>query len=148
MATLLESEREQMEQNEYKKRKAFEDMKLALELKQSKKRELTDLEKRENEKYMAYIKEMDKREEVVKLVREEKEVAKNKIFERLKDEEDRRRRDQEELENLKRELYIEQAEADARRKARDEAEKKQRQKREMQYAEQQARERKRMMREQ
>lgn len=33
---------------------------------------------------MAYIKEMDKREEVVKQAREEKEVAKNKIFEKLK----------------------------------------------------------------
>lgn len=82
-------------------------MKIALELKESKRRELSELEKRENEKYMAYIKEMDKREEVVKRAREEKEEGKNKIFEKLKEEEERRRRDQEELENLKRELYLE-----------------------------------------
>lgn len=61
MATLLESERQQLEHNEMKKKKAFEDMKTALELKETKKKELADIEKREDEKYMAYIKEMDKR---------------------------------------------------------------------------------------
>lgn len=96
-------------------------MKQAFELKEKKKSELEELERLENQKYAAYIKEMDKREEVVKAAREEKEIVKNKIFEKLKVEEEKRRRDEEELENLRRELYLEEAEAEARKKAREEA---------------------------
>ena len=51
---------------------------------------------------MVYVKELDSREEAVKKVREEKEEAKNKIFERLKIEEERRRKDAEELDSLRR----------------------------------------------
>ena len=33
---------------------------------------------------MAYVKQLDSREEAVKIAKEEKEIAKNKIFEKLK----------------------------------------------------------------
>jgi len=68
-------------------------MKFALDLKEKKKSELSELEKLENQKYVAYIKEMDKREEVMKQAREEKEIVKNKIFEKLKQEEEKRKKD-------------------------------------------------------
>jgi N-dimethylarginine dimethylaminohydrolase len=67
-------------------------MKIQLELKAQKKREEEDLKKRENEQYAAYMKELDNRGEAVKKVKEEKEKAKDQIFQKLKEEEDRRRR--------------------------------------------------------
>lgn len=45
MQTLLESERKQLEENEVKKKKAFEDMKVAFDLKEKKKAELAELDK-------------------------------------------------------------------------------------------------------
>ena len=72
---------------------------------------------------MAYVKELDSREEAVKQERQEKEEAKNKIFLKLKAEEEKRRKDAEELENLRRELYQEEYEAHMRRQERQEQEK-------------------------
>ena len=51
---------------------------------------------------MAYVKELDSREDAVKKVKEEKEQAKDKIFQKLKIEEERRRKEADELEVLKR----------------------------------------------
>jgi hypothetical protein len=56
MQTLIDSERKELEQNELKKKKAFEDMKFALELKEKKKAELEELERLENQKFAAHIK--------------------------------------------------------------------------------------------
>ena len=91
-------------------------MQVALELKEQKKMEEGELVKRENERYLAYVKELEGREEAVKKAKDEKEQAKNKIFEKLKLEDEKRRRDADELENLRRDLYQEEYEADARRK--------------------------------
>ncbi len=65
---------------------------------------------------MTYIKELDSRQEAVKKDRQEKEEIKNKIFEKLKIEEEKRRRDAEELDSLRRELYQEEYEAMMRKK--------------------------------
>ena len=54
-----------------------------------------DMVRREEAKFSAYAKELDSREEAVKKERSDKEDVKNKIFERLKIEEERRRRDAE-----------------------------------------------------
>jgi hypothetical protein len=51
---------------------------------------------------------LDSRDEAVKQVRQEKEEIKNKIFEKLKLEEEKRRKDAEELDSLRRELYQEE----------------------------------------
>lgn len=66
MKTLLDSERREMEMRDHKKKKAFEDMQLALELKEEKRREDELLVRKEEAKYTAYVKELDSREEAVK----------------------------------------------------------------------------------
>lgn len=55
-------------------------MQVALELKEQQKLAEIDLVRKEEAKYMTYIKELDSREEAVKKERSEKEEAKNKIF--------------------------------------------------------------------
>lgn len=82
-----------MEIKEKKKKKAFKDMQSALELKEYQKQTEVELVRKEEAKYMSYIKELDSREEAVKKERDEKEEAKNKIFIKLKIEEEKRRRD-------------------------------------------------------
>lgn len=52
-----------------KKKQAFEDMQVQLELKHQKKREEEQLKKRENEQYLAYVKELDSRDEAIKKVK-------------------------------------------------------------------------------
>lgn len=64
-----------------------------------------ELIRQEEARYTAYVKELDSREEAVKQERFEKEEAKNKIFEKLKIEEEKRRQAAEELDSLRRELY-------------------------------------------
>ena len=59
-------------------------MNTALEFKATKKRSEEEIEKQETAKYMQYIKDLDKREEGVKVARQEKEAAKQIIFEKLK----------------------------------------------------------------
>ena len=44
-----------------KKKRAYKDMQIALELKEEKRKEEAELVKRENERYMAYVKELDGR---------------------------------------------------------------------------------------
>ena len=82
---------------ETQKKKAFEDMQVQLEIKQQKKKDEEELKKYQNQRYLAYIKELDGREEAIKKVKAEKEEAKNKIFEKLKQEEERKRKEAEEI---------------------------------------------------
>lgn len=92
---------------ETQKKTAFEDMKVQLHIKEQRRREEDELKKIENEKYVAYMKELDNRGEVVKKAKEEKEKQKDIIFQKLKQEEEKRRREAEEVEELRRELYQE-----------------------------------------
>ena len=62
-------------------------MQVALRLKEQQRQAEKELIRQEEAKYMAYVKELDSREEAVKQERQEKEEAKNKIFLRLKAEE-------------------------------------------------------------
>ena len=80
MQTLLDSERREMEIKDKKKKKAFQDMKEALILKEQQKVAEIELTRKEEAKYMSYIKELDSREEAVKQDRIQKEELKNKIF--------------------------------------------------------------------
>lgn len=91
-------------------------MQHALRLKEQQRTAEEELIRQEEAKYMAYLKELDSREQAVKQERFEREEAKNKIFERLKVEEQKRRREAEELDSLRRELYQEEYEAQMRRK--------------------------------
>lgn len=61
------------------------------------------------------MKELDNRDENAKKAKQEKEQAKNKIFEKLKIEEEERRKKAEEMDTLRRELYQEEYEAQMRR---------------------------------
>lgn len=80
MQTLLNSELREMEVKDQKKKKAFQDMQRALQIKEQQRQEELELIRQEEAKYLTYIKELDSREEAVKQVRQEKEEAKNKIF--------------------------------------------------------------------
>lgn len=80
MQTLLNSELREMEFKDQKKKKAFQDMQEALRLKEQQRRVEQELIRQEEAKYMAYLKELDSREEAVKQERFEREEAKNKIF--------------------------------------------------------------------
>ena len=110
-------------------------MQEALTLKEQQRLAELEMIRREEAKFSAYAKELDSREEAVKKERSEREEAKNKIFEKLKIEEERRRRDAEELEQLRRELHQEEFEALMRRKEQEEQEKRERQRMEMMRAE-------------
>lgn len=105
MQTLINSELREMEIKDQKKKKAFQDMQFALKLKEEQRMAQLELIRQEEAKYTAYVKELDSREEAVKQERFEKEEAKNKIFEKLKIEEEKRRQAAEELDSLRRELY-------------------------------------------
>lgn len=120
MQTLLNSELREMENKDQKKKKAFLDMKEALVLKEQQRQTEEELLLQEEARYLAYVKELDSREEAVKQERFEKEEIKNKIFERLKVEEEKRRHDADELDSLRRELYQEEYEAQIQRKEHDE----------------------------
>lgn len=61
MNDLINSQRRQLEKRDHKKKKAFEDMLVALELKEKKRREEAEISRQEEERYMAYIKELDSR---------------------------------------------------------------------------------------
>jgi len=54
------------------------------------------------------------------------EAAREEIFQKLKDEEERRRAEKEYIENLRNELYLQEFEEQARAKEREEAEKRER----------------------
>lgn len=69
-----------MEVKDQKKKKAFQDMQRALQIKEQQRQAELELIRQEEAKYLTYIKELDSREEAVKQVRQEKEEAKNKIF--------------------------------------------------------------------
>lgn len=106
MQTLINSELREMEiKDQKKKKKAFQDMQFALKLKEEQRMAELELIRQEEARYTAYVKELDSREEAVKQERFEKEEAKNKIFEKLKIEEEKRRQAAEELDSLRRELY-------------------------------------------
>lgn len=105
MQTLINSELREMEIKDQKKKKAFQDMQFALKLKEEQRMAELELIRQEEARYTAYVKELDSREEAVKQERFEKEEAKNKIFEKLKIEEEKRRQAAEELDSLRRELY-------------------------------------------
>ena len=61
-------------------------------MKAEKRREEEELKKIQNEKYYAYMKELDGREEVVKKAKTEKQKIKDQIFQKLQQEEEKRRR--------------------------------------------------------
>lgn len=62
-----------MEIKDQKKKKAFQDMQVALRLKEQQREAEKELIRQEEAKYMAYVKELDSREEAVKQERQEKE---------------------------------------------------------------------------
>ena len=63
-----------------KKKKAYKDMQIALELKEQQRAAELQLVRKEEAKFTAYAKELDSRDEAVKKERSEREEAKNKIF--------------------------------------------------------------------
>jgi uncharacterized protein YpmS len=70
MQTLINSELREMEIKDQKKKKAFQDMQDQFRLKEAQQRELEEIIKQEEARYMVYVKELDSREEAVKKVRE------------------------------------------------------------------------------
>lgn len=72
MQTLLNSELREMEVKDQKKKKAFQDMQRALQIKEQQRQAELELIRQEEAKYLTYIKELDSREEAVKQVRQEK----------------------------------------------------------------------------
>ncbi len=70
MQTLINSELREMEIKDQKKKKAFQDMQEQFRLKEAQQRELEEIIKEEEARYMVYVKELDSREEAVKKVRE------------------------------------------------------------------------------
>ena len=59
---MYQTDLKEMQQREQKKKNAFQDMLVALEMKEEQKKAIAELEKKENAKYSAYVKELDSRE--------------------------------------------------------------------------------------
>jgi len=95
-------------------------------------------EKTENQKYLNFMQQKEAQEMEQKKARAELEAIKDKIFQKLKQEEERRQKEKELLDDLRTQLYQEEFDANERKKDRDEKEKKQRQKEQMIEAEREA----------
>ncbi|CAK66714.1 unnamed protein product (macronuclear) [Paramecium tetraurelia] len=138
---LINEDRKFLEDQAKKKKIAFSDMQNALREKAELIFRMKQREREENQKYLDFIKEKDRQAHEIKVKKQEENAAKykDKIFQKLKEEEERRRQEAELLTELRFQLYQEQYDAQQRQKDIDEANKREFQKREMQQAEQEAR---------
>lgn len=64
----------------------------------------------ENEMLMRYAEQQQLREDEIRAKKAEIEAAREEIFQKLKDEEERRRAEKEYIENLRNELYLQESE--------------------------------------
>ncbi|CAD8198160.1 unnamed protein product [Paramecium octaurelia] len=144
---LMAEDRKFLEDSARKKKIAFSDMQVALREKAELIQRMKQRERDENQKYLDFIKEKDRQAHEIKVKKQEENAAKDKIFQKLKEEEERRKQEAELLTELRFQLYQEQYDAQQRQKDIDEANKREFQKREMQQAEYEARVRKQKQRE-
>ncbi|CAD8084918.1 unnamed protein product [Paramecium primaurelia] len=144
---LINEDRKFIEDQAKKKKIAFSDMQNALREKAELIYRMKQREREENQKYLDFMKEKDRQAHEIKVKKQEENAAKDKIFQKLKEEEERRRQEAELLTELRFQLYQEQYDAQQRQKDIDEANKREFQKREMQQAEQEARLRKQRQKE-
>eukprot|EP01016_Furgasonia_blochmanni_P056325 TRINITY_DN9585_c0_g1_i10.p2 TRINITY_DN9585_c0_g1~~TRINITY_DN9585_c0_g1_i10.p2 ORF type:complete len:338 (-),score=112.50 TRINITY_DN9585_c0_g1_i10:168-1181(-) len=135
---IIAEDQKMMEDGLRKKEASYQSMLEALDDKEKRKHHEKEREKMENQKYLEYIMQKDQRENEIKAQRAEIERVKDEIFLKLKEEQEKKMREKELLEELRTELYKEEFDEIERRKERDEFEKKERQKREMQEAEREA----------
>jgi hypothetical protein len=77
-------------------------------------RKQKELEDYENEMLRRFAEQQMYREEEIRAKKAELEAAKEEIFQKLKDEEERRRAEKEYTENLRNELYLQEFEEQAR----------------------------------
>ncbi|CAD8118216.1 unnamed protein product [Paramecium sonneborni] len=147
ISQLIHEDRKFLEDQAKKKKIAFSDMQIALREKAELIQRIKQKEREENQKYLDFMKEKDRQAYEIKVKKQEENAAKDKIFQKLKEEEERRRQEAELLTELRFQLYQEQYDAQQRQKDIDEANKREYQKREMQQAEQEARLRKQRQKE-
>ena len=78
-----------------------------------------------------YAEQQQAREDEIRMKKAEVEAAREEIFQKLKEEEEKRRADSDYVENLRNELYLQGSEEQARQREREELEKRERQKQEL-----------------
>lgn len=118
-----------------KKKEAFQTMQESLADKQRRLEAEKQREKDEDEKYQKYMQGVQKREYEFKMAKAELEATKAGIYERMKDDQIKRQKETELMENLREELYREELEEKARQRDQAEREKLARQKEMMRRAE-------------
>jgi hypothetical protein len=138
ISKIIAEDRSAMETDKRKKVQTFQDMVDTLADKAQRRIHEKQKEKNENQKYKEFTIKKDAQEAEQKKARAELEAIKDKIFQRLKAEEEQRQKEKELLEDLRAQLYQEEFDANERKKDRMEKEKRVQQKEQMIEAEREA----------
>lgn len=99
-----------MELTKLKQNQAKSDMIMSVQEKNEMKRRQKELEEYENEMLRRFAEQQQLREDEIRAKKAEVEAAREGIFQKLKDEEERRRAEKEYVENLRNELYSQEFE--------------------------------------